>query len=160
MLKCSEKKISECFTINKICNKLTGRCIKKPEIINEPIVNKINKYRHRQKLAIFDYDWTLVKPKTNGTFSKNVNDWMWLTENVPDIIKKLYDKGYSINIISNQRKNTNKKTQEINNALLNLNLRTVSTNALILFFSPFVLTINISHFNILFLQLPPYFSSS
>ena len=122
MLKCSEKKISECFTINKICNKLTGRCIKKPEIINEPIVNKINKYRHRQKLAIFDYDWTLVKPKTNGTFSKNVNDWMWLTENVPDIIKKLYDKGYSINIISNQRKNTNKKTQEINNALLNLNL--------------------------------------
>tara|TARA_B000000477_G_scaffold66319_2_gene55551 strand:+ start:76 stop:1092 length:1017 start_codon:yes stop_codon:yes gene_type:complete len=122
MLKCSEKKISECFTINKICNKLTGRCIKKQKITNEPIINKINKYRYRQKLAIFDYDWTLVKPKTNGTFSKNENDWMWLTENVPNIIKKLYDKGYSINIISNQRKNTYKKTQEINNALLNLNI--------------------------------------
>ena len=30
-----------------------------------PILVKIGKFRLRQKMAIFDYDWTLVKPKTN-----------------------------------------------------------------------------------------------
>lgn len=45
---------------NKICNYATGRCIKDKNVEN---VYKINKYRHRQKMAIFDYDWTLVKPK-------------------------------------------------------------------------------------------------
>ena len=73
-------------------------------------------------MAIFDYDWTLVKPKSNGTFAKNENDWVWLTEKVPIIIKELYDKGYSINIISNQRKNTITKIKEINNALSSLNI--------------------------------------
>lgn len=85
-------------------------------------VYKLNNYRHRQKMAIFDYDWTLVRPKTNGTFAKNENDWIWLTENVPIILKKLYIKGYSINIISNQRKNTEIKIKEITNALSSLNI--------------------------------------
>ena len=98
---------------------VTGRCIKEKIIEN---VYKINKYRHRQKMAIFDYDWTLVKPKSNGTFAKNENDWVKLTEKVPIIIKELYDKGYSINIISNQRKNTITKIKEINNALSSLNI--------------------------------------
>lgn len=40
-----------------------------------PIIKKLNNYRFRQKMAIFDYDWTLVKPKSNGTFSKDENDW-------------------------------------------------------------------------------------
>jgi hypothetical protein len=45
-----------------------------------PILVKIGKFRLRQKMAIFDYDWTLVKPKSNGTFSKNIDDWTWLTK--------------------------------------------------------------------------------
>tara|TARA_X000000368_G_C23003548_1_gene700056 strand:- start:357 stop:1217 length:861 start_codon:yes stop_codon:yes gene_type:complete len=73
-------------------------------------------------MAIFDYDWTLVRPKSNGTFAKNENDWMWLTESVPNILKELYANGYSINIISNQRKNTKTKIKEINNALSSLNI--------------------------------------
>ena len=114
MNKCDIMNIEKCKKIGKICNNVTGRCIKDKNVEN---VYKINKYRHRQKMAIFDYDWTLVKPKSNGTFAKNENDWVWLTEKVPIIIKELYDKGYSINIISNQRKNTITKIKEINNAL-------------------------------------------
>ena len=41
---------------------------------------------------------------------------------MPIIIKELYDKGYSINIISNKRKNTITKIKEINNALSSLNI--------------------------------------
>lgn len=83
---------------------------------------KLNNYRHRQKMAIFDYDWTLVRPKTNGTFAKNENDWIWLTENIPNILKELYCNGYSINVISNQRKNTENKIKEITNSLSSLNI--------------------------------------
>ena len=113
MLKCTENKISLCNLKNKICNYKTGRCIKyKYDENNNPIIKKLNNYRFRQKMAMFDYDWTLVKPKSNGTFSKNENDWTWLTENVPNVIKEYYKKGYSINIISNQRKNYKMKEKE------------------------------------------------
>lgn len=32
-----------------------------------PNIVKVGKFRLRKKLATFDYDWTLVRPKTNGT---------------------------------------------------------------------------------------------
>ena len=124
MLKCTENKISLCNKINKVCNNKTGRCIKYKTHDNDklPIIKKLNNYRFRQKMAIFDYDWTLVKPKSNGTFSKNENDWVWLTKNVPIVIKEYYKKGYSINIISNQRRNYVMKEKEISNALNTLNI--------------------------------------
>ena len=124
MLKCTENKISLCNKINKVCNNKTGRCIKYKTHDNDklPIIKKLNNYRFRQKMAIFDYDWTLVKPKSNGTFSKNENDWVWLTKNVPIVLKEYYKKGYSINIISNQRKNYVMKEKEISNALNTLNI--------------------------------------
>lgn len=123
MLKCSENKISLCNKINKICNDKTGRCIKYKYNENDmPIIKKLNNYRFRQKMAIFDYDWTLVKPKSNGTFSKDENDWRWLTENVSKVIKEYYEKGYSINIISNQRKNYKMKEKELSNSLSTLNI--------------------------------------
>ena len=56
------------------------------------------------KIAAFDYDWTLVKPKEARTFPKDINDWQWLRPNVPDIIKKYYDNEYSMYIFSNQTK--------------------------------------------------------
>lgn len=64
----------------------------------------LNKFRFRKKIASFDYDWTLVKPKSNHTVPKNVDDWMWLRPNVPDILQSYYDKGYSIMIFTNQSK--------------------------------------------------------
>jgi bifunctional polynucleotide phosphatase/kinase len=65
---------------------------------------KLNKYRFRNKIAAFDYDWTLVKPKSNGTFPKNIDDWEWLRPNVPDILKNYYKNGYSIMVFTNQSK--------------------------------------------------------
>jgi len=64
----------------------------------------LNKFRFRKKIASFDYDWTLVKPKSNHTIPKNIEDWMWLRQNVPDVLRSYYDKGYSIIIFTNQSK--------------------------------------------------------
>ncbi len=71
---------------------------------------------------MFDYDWTLVKPLSNGTFSKSVDDWRWITEKVPEILEKYYDNGYCIVIISNQTRNTKMKLQQIINVLSTLKI--------------------------------------
>ena len=68
------------------------------------------RFRYRKKIAAFDYDHTLVKPKSNGTFPKNVEDYMWLRPNVPDVIREYYKKGYAIVIFTNQTKSW-KETQ-------------------------------------------------
>lgn len=85
-----------------------------------PHIVKIGKFRLRQKMAMFDYDWTLVKPLSNGTFSKFLDDWRWITDKVPDVLQKYYDKGYCIVIISNQTRNTKMKLQQISNVLSTL----------------------------------------
>jgi len=61
------------------------------------------KPRFRMKVAFFDYDWTLVKP-INGVFPKNVDDWIYLRDNVKDIVVDYYKKGYMIVIVTNQSK--------------------------------------------------------
>lgn len=87
-----------------------------------PHIIKIGKFRLRGKMAMFDYDWTLVKPLSNGTFSKSVDDWRWLTEKVSEILEDYYKKGYCIVIISNQTRNTEMKLQQIINVLSTLKI--------------------------------------
>jgi bifunctional polynucleotide phosphatase/kinase len=47
---------------------------------------------------------------------------MWLTKKVPDVLKKLYDDGYCIIIISNQTRNTVMKTNQIIAAMSTLGI--------------------------------------
>jgi bifunctional polynucleotide phosphatase/kinase len=65
------------------------------------------------KIASFDFDWTLVKPKDNRKFPKTVDDWQWLFPSIPSIIKQLYNDGYIIVIFTNQSKEW-KKDQIMN----------------------------------------------
>lgn len=55
----------------------------------------------RTKLAIFDFDWTLVKPQNGRKFPKDVKDWMYLRESVPTVIRKLA-KDHRIVIVTDQ----------------------------------------------------------
>lgn len=80
----------------------------------------LNKFRFRKKIASFDYDWTLVKPKSNSTIPKNKEDWIWLRPNVPDVLRSYYDKGYSIMIFTNQSKSW--KVDQIKEVLGLLNI--------------------------------------
>ena len=63
-----------------------------------------------KKFAAFDFDHTLVKPKSRSTFSKSADDWVWLRQCVKDIVVKYYKRGYAIVIFTN-RSRTYKSSQ-------------------------------------------------
>ena len=69
-----------------------------------PLLLTIGKPVLRDKIAAFDFDWTLVNPKEGKTFPKDVDDWVWFSDEVPQIIKGYYQKGFSIVIFTNQTK--------------------------------------------------------
>lgn len=81
---------------------------------------KLNKFRFRTKIAAFDYDWTLVKPKSGGTFPKNIDDWKWLRSSVPSVLQKYYEKGFCIVVFTNQTKEW--KITQIEDSLKTLNI--------------------------------------
>jgi bifunctional polynucleotide phosphatase/kinase len=55
------------------------------------------------KVGIFDYDWTLVKPKDGRRFPKSVEDWQYLRPSVPSIMRK-FAKDHRIVIVTDQSK--------------------------------------------------------
>ena len=63
-----------------------------------------NREQMKAKIAAFDYDWTLVSPKDGKTFPSNVEDWVWLYPNIPDMLKRLNEEGFTIVIFTNQSK--------------------------------------------------------
>ena len=69
-----------------------------------PTIYNINNAVYRDKMASFDYDWTLVNPKQGNTFPLNIDDWQWSFPSVPVKIKQYYLDGYMIVIFTNQSK--------------------------------------------------------
>jgi len=65
--------------------------------------NKILR-KDRRSLAIFDVDWTIIKPKTNEVFPKNKDDWQWFNDSVPSVLKRLNRNGYRIVFLTDQSK--------------------------------------------------------
>jgi len=61
------------------------------------------KASRRQKFAIFDFDWTIVKPKEGRKFPTNADDWQYIRKSVPEIIQK-YHKTHQIVIVTDQSK--------------------------------------------------------
>lgn len=94
--------------------------IKKIENKDGYLIYDLNKFRFRKKVAAFDYDQTLVKPIKTTSFSQDINDWMWLRNNVPDILTNFYKKGYCIVIFTNQSKEF--KVEQIRVCLSTLNI--------------------------------------
>ena len=68
------------------------------------ITHALHEATYRPKMAAFDYDWTLVKPKGGRTFPKDIEDWTFLYETVPDRLRRYYDEGYMIVLFTNQTK--------------------------------------------------------
>lgn len=83
-----------------------------------PVQIKLNKFRFRGKIAAFDYDWTLVVPKSGSKFPKDVTDWKWLRSSVPEIITQWYKRGYCIVVFTNQTKDW--KVEQIRQAMSSL----------------------------------------
>lgn len=66
-------------------------------------INKILR-KERTKLAIFDVDWTLIKPKNERRFPLNKEDWQWFRDSVPAIMRKYHRNGYRIVFVTDQTK--------------------------------------------------------
>lgn len=69
-----------------------------------PMIYNINNATIREKMASFDYDWTMVNPKDGKTFPTSIDDWQWMYPTVPEKIKQYYEDGYMIVVFSNQSK--------------------------------------------------------
>lgn len=69
-----------------------------------PIIYPINNPVFREKMASFDYDWTLVHPKDGKTFPSSIDDWVWMYPNIPTLLQKYYKDGYMIVLFTNQSK--------------------------------------------------------
>ncbi|CAI6338371.1 unnamed protein product [Periconia digitata] len=55
-----------------------------------------------RKIAVFDFDSTLIKPASDRKFAKDASDWKWWDPSVPARLRKLYEEGYLVAILSNQ----------------------------------------------------------
>lgn len=69
-----------------------------------PIIHNINNATIKEKMASFDYDWTMVNPIAGQTFPANIDDWKWYSDEVPKMIKKFSEDGFMIVIFTNQSK--------------------------------------------------------
>ena len=58
----------------------------------------------RTLLAVFDVDWTLIKPKDGRKFPIDKDDWQWLRDSVPIVLKSYFRKGYQIVFLTDQSK--------------------------------------------------------
>lgn len=56
----------------------------------------------RRKIAAFDLDGTLIKTKSGKQFSDDPLDWRWWHPRVPGEVRKVYEEGYRVVILSNQ----------------------------------------------------------
>ena len=90
-------------TINTI---KTIKIINTINIINMSYINitsyKNDDYKINKGLAIFDLDYTLIKPKSKNIIATEYDDWMFLHENVPKILKKISNH-YHIIVVTNQK---------------------------------------------------------
>jgi DNA 3'-phosphatase len=75
---------------------------------------------NNKKMACFDYDWTIVKPKSGNIFPIDKDDYEWFRKSVPDVLKKYSKLGYAIYVITNQSKSW--KLEMIKNSLSPLNI--------------------------------------
>jgi len=58
------------------------------------------------KVLFADLDHTLITPKGKHVFPKSLDDWKWKNDAVVPKLKDMYNKGYEIVIVSNQKKMT------------------------------------------------------
>ena len=58
----------------------------------------------RDTLAVFDIDWTLIKPKEGRKFPVDKEDWQWLRDSVPTVLKRYFRNGYQIVFLTDQSK--------------------------------------------------------
>ncbi|KAG8527914.1 uncharacterized protein KY384_006830 [Bacidia gigantensis] len=94
----TSKKAPESLTWRTVHESLLLGRYAPPQNENEPPKQP----EKRRKIALFDLDSTLVLTSSGNIYSKDASDWKWWHISVPSSIKRLYEDGYQVVIISNQ----------------------------------------------------------
>ncbi|KAI3410372.1 hypothetical protein GPALN_004472 [Globodera pallida] len=58
---------------------------------------------HRQKIAAFDLDGTLIKTKSGNTFARNGDDWQFWSGKVIGALRKCHSDAFKLCIFTNQK---------------------------------------------------------
>ncbi|MCJ1308396.1 hypothetical protein MMC25_002049 [Agyrium rufum] len=106
----TQKAVSSFFTpvSKKEPESTTWRVIKDSLLIGhyepkvEKTTSKSNGTNTRSKIAAFDFDSTLIQTSSGNVFGRDAADWKWWDASVPSTLRKLWDDGYIIAIVSNQ----------------------------------------------------------
>eukprot|EP01083_Nonionella_stella_P199913 732738_1 len=63
-----------------------------------------SKIKGSSKIAAFDMDWTLIRPKGKNKFPKGRKDWIFMYDKttIPNKLKQMHKNGYQIIIFTNQ----------------------------------------------------------
>lgn len=69
---------------------------------NKYVHGSYGDFTYKSKIACFDLDGTLILVKSGAKYPQDHNDWKWIDNNVPTILKKFYNKDYCLIIITNQ----------------------------------------------------------
>jgi bifunctional polynucleotide phosphatase/kinase len=104
------------------------------KINDEYIMGMSSNFNYNNKLAMFDLDYTLIKPKSNKKISLDPNDWKFLYNNVPEKLEEYYNRNYTIIIISNQLKMKSDDLQYKLNNIYNEILKKIETKIEIIIF--------------------------
>lgn len=95
-------------------------------IVGKFIINNNNDDINKNKIAGFDLDNTIIKTKSGKKFPKDYEDWIFMYPNIIEKINDLYNNGFNIVIITNQKnlKNIDEWKQKIINifTILNINI--------------------------------------
>ncbi|KAK2749643.1 hypothetical protein FQN57_005865 [Myotisia sp. PD_48] len=111
----TKRRLESTTTKETVANFFKPASQKPPQTISWRIINKTciaGKYSpaksekqdiKRRRIAAFDFDHTLVLPKSGTRFSRSASDWKWWDEQVPSKLRSLSSQGYLIAIVSNQK---------------------------------------------------------
>ena len=92
-------------------------------IYSENTVEYLDKY---VKVASFDLDHTLIKPKGKRTHPKDKEDFEFVFPNIGDVLNKYNDLGFSIIIFSNQSSLNIKPDKKKNSFIKNTKIKRFS----------------------------------
>ncbi|KAF2467058.1 PNK3P-domain-containing protein [Lindgomyces ingoldianus] len=104
-------------TSKAVANFFTPASKKEPEKMSWRIVNSsllIGRYnpsaasqspkpfRSGRKIAVFDFDSTLIRSASGNRFGRDATDWKWWHDSVPGTLRSLHEDGYLVAVLSNQ----------------------------------------------------------
>lgn len=94
----------EAKPVTKTASPKTSPKTKEPVSKISNMIIETSGTRPGAKLAIFDFDGTIVKPNGARPFPKDENDWTWFRPSVRDTIRGYSDQGYQVVIVTDQTK--------------------------------------------------------